>query len=114
MLTETTYDGLLDKRQAAKLIGIHERTLDLWQNQRRIPFINSAQADAHLCGSVVPTWNRFSKRIVLRRLAVPFEKRERKQVFAGGNDDDTGWRRHPAAFLVPTVDAGLKTRRGLE
>ena len=39
MLTETTTDGLLDKRQAAKLIGIHPRTLDLWQNQRRIPFI---------------------------------------------------------------------------
>ena len=39
MLTETTPEGLLDKRQAAKLIGIHERTLDLWQNQRRIPFI---------------------------------------------------------------------------
>jgi excisionase family DNA binding protein len=32
-------DGLLDKHKAAKLIGIHERTLDLWQSQRRIPFI---------------------------------------------------------------------------
>jgi len=32
-------DGLLDKHEAAKLIGIHERTLDLWQSQRRIPFI---------------------------------------------------------------------------
>jgi len=32
-------EGLLDKNSAAKLIGIHPRTLDLWQNQRRIPFI---------------------------------------------------------------------------
>jgi excisionase family DNA binding protein len=32
-------EGLLDKHSAAKLIGIHPRTLDLWQNQRRIPFI---------------------------------------------------------------------------
>jgi excisionase family DNA binding protein len=39
MLTEQNPDGLLNKSQAAKLIGIHERTLDLWQNQRRIPFI---------------------------------------------------------------------------
>ena len=39
MVTELIPDGLLDKSQAAKLIGIHPRTLDLWQNQRRIPFI---------------------------------------------------------------------------
>lgn len=39
MVTEINPDGLLDKNQAAKLIGIHPRTLDLWQNQRRIPFI---------------------------------------------------------------------------
>jgi excisionase family DNA binding protein len=39
MLTEQIADGLLTKSQAAKLIGIHERTLDLWQSQRKIPFI---------------------------------------------------------------------------
>jgi excisionase family DNA binding protein len=39
MLTEPIVDGLLTKSQAAKLIGIHERTLDLWQSQRKIPFI---------------------------------------------------------------------------
>jgi excisionase family DNA binding protein len=39
MLTEPIADGLLTKSQAAKLIGIHERTLDLWQAQRKIPFI---------------------------------------------------------------------------
>ena len=62
----------------------------------------------------MPTWNRFSKRIVLRRLEVPFEKLERKPVPAGGNDNDAEWRRQLDALLVLTVDAGLKTRRGLE
>ncbi len=39
MLHEPLNDGLLTKSQAAQFIGIHERTLDLWQHDRKIPYL---------------------------------------------------------------------------
>jgi excisionase family DNA binding protein len=44
MVHETIPDGLLTKSEAAKLLNVHERTLDLWLQSRKIPYLKFGSA----------------------------------------------------------------------